>query len=109
MDANIVVVGGRLCAPPEIRIEGADEVCTRYLVSTSQERPHGRLEVIPVMHWGEAEGEEAIPGRQLWVTAALQRRRLAHPVRSRLEVVAHRVVVRPDDEGTPFAIPAGDT
>ena len=105
MDLNLVVLGGRLAAPPEIRSEDGGTRMVRYLVATRSERPDRRVDVIPVTSWESASNgapRESTPGRRIWIAGSIQRRFWDIEVgrRSRLEVVAHQVEIRAGEEAT---------
>lgn len=100
MDLNLVVLCGRLAAPAEVReFEGGSRLA-RYLVTVRSEEPR-RVDVVPVTVWDPPESLlEAAPnpGRPVWVAGSVQRRFWsgAEGRRSRLEVVADQVCLRPD-------------
>jgi single-stranded DNA-binding protein len=104
MDLNLVVLAGRLAAPPEIRqFEGGARL-SRYLVTVRSEAPARRVDVIPVTLWDPPDAlvdAEPEPGRRLWVAGAVQRRFWSgvEGRRSRLEVIAEQVCLRPDSDG----------
>jgi hypothetical protein len=63
--------------------------------------PRHRVDVVPVVMWDppdELVDAEPDPGRRLWAAGAVQRRFWtgAQGRRSRLEVVAEQVCLRPD-------------
>lgn len=99
MDLNLVVLAGRLAAPPEIRqFEGGSRL-GRYLVTVRSEHPVRRVDVVPVTLWDPPDAlidEGPEPGRRLWVVGAVQRRFWSGDQgrRSRLEVVAEQVCLR---------------
>lgn len=105
MDLNLVVLGGRLAAPPEIRQFESGTRLGRYLVTVRSEEPNRRVDVIPVTLWDPPDtlvDAEPGPGRRLWVAGAVQRRFWAGAEgrHSRLEVVAEHVCLRPTgDDG----------
>lgn len=97
MDLNLVVLSGTLAASPELRVLENESRLIRYLVAV---RSRGRLDVLPVISWEVPDrGLDAHPGQRLWVTATLQRRfwEQEEGRRSRLEVIAHGITVRPPD------------
>lgn len=101
MDLNLVVLAGRLAAPPEITSTVAGRRLVRYLVTVTSKRPKRRVDVLPVTQWADQAGVDedcAVPGRRIWVAGAAQRRFWdAEPGRrSRLEIVAHQIEIRSD-------------
>ena len=104
MDLNLVVLAGRLAAPPEIRLFESGARLGRYLVTVRSERPARRVDVIPVTVWDPPDAlvdAEPGPGRRLWVVGAVQRRFWAGSEgrRSRLEVVVEQVCLREPHTG----------
>jgi single-strand DNA-binding protein len=104
VDLNLVVLGGRLAAPPEIRQFEQGGRLARYLVTVRSEEPHRRVDVVPVVLWDppdELLDARPEPGRGVWVAGAVQRRFWSGPEgrRSRLEVVAEQVCLRSDPAG----------
>lgn len=102
MDLNLVVLTGRLAAPPEIRLFEGGSRLARYLVTVRSEHPSRRVDVVPVTLWNPSDAladAEPEPGRRLWVAGAVQRRFWsgAEGRRSRLEVVADHICLRPAD------------
>ncbi len=99
MDLNLVVLSGRLAAPPELRRFDSGARMARYLVTVLSEEPRRRTDVVPVTLWDPADDllqPEPAPGRRLWVAGTVQRRFWSAPEgrRSRLEVVADQVCLR---------------
>ncbi len=102
MDLNLVVLAGRLAAPPEVRTYESGTVMTKYLVTVRSEDPVARVDVVPVTLWGEEHADlaaDALPGHRLWVAGSVQRRFWSESEgrRSRLEVVADQVSIRASD------------
>ncbi len=100
MDLNLVVLLGRLAAPPDIVTN--DDVRVRLLVAVRSEWPAKRLDLIPVMWWNPAEDDlSGLPevGAQVWATGAVQRRYWEGPDgrRSRIEMIAEHVSFPTDD------------
>ena len=99
MDLNLVVLGGRLAAPPEVRqFEGGGRLA-RYLVTVRSSEPRRRVDVVPVVLWDPPDDlldVDPEPGRAVWVAGSVQRRFWSGSEgrRSRLEVVAEQVCVR---------------
>ena len=101
MDLNLVVFGGRLAAPPELRVFESGMSLMRYLIAVQSGTPR-RMDVLPVTMWNpDREHIEAsdAPGDRVWVAGSVQRRFWDAPDtrRSRLEIVASAVEVRDDD------------
>jgi single-strand DNA-binding protein len=88
MDLNLVVLCGRLAAPAEVRTFESGSRLARYLVTVRSEEPR-RVDVLPVTLWD--------PPDAVWVAGSVQRRFWsgAEGRRSRLEVVAEQVCLRP--------------
>ena len=104
MDLNLVVLAGRLAAPPEIRRFESGSLLARYLITIRSDDPVRRVDVVPVTLWDPPESlveAEPQPGTRLWVAGMVQRRFWAAEDgrRSRLEVVASQVCRRADDGG----------
>jgi single-stranded DNA-binding protein len=105
MDLNLIVVSGRLAAPPELRQFESGARLARYLVTVRSEEPSRRVDVLPVTLWDPADellDADPAPGARVWVVGSLQRRfwSATEGRRSRLELVADQVCVRrPDEEG----------
>ncbi len=98
MDLNLVVLAGRLAAPPETKNFESGATLTKYLVTVRSEDPK-RVDVIPVTYHGE-DAPEATPGDRVWVAGSLQRMfwdHLSEGRRSRIEVVADQVCIREGD------------
>jgi single-stranded DNA-binding protein len=105
MNMNLVVLGGKLAAPPELREFESGSSLIRCLVTVRSEAPRRRVDVVPVTLWDPAPDEPlaaAAPGRRIWVTGMVQRRfwEAAEGRRSRLEVVAHHIEL-PSEDVTP--------
>jgi single-stranded DNA-binding protein len=103
MDLNLVVVSGRLAAPPELRQFESGARLARYLVTVRLEEPTRRVDVLPVTLWdpdAELLDADPAPGARVWAVGSLQRRfwSATEGRRSRLELVADQVCVRPPTE-----------
>ena len=103
MDLNLVVLGGRLAAPPELRVFDSGTRLMRFLVTVRSESPRRRTDVVPVTLWNPPPSRvEALHdvGDRIWVAGAIQRRFMetAEGRRSRLEVVAAEVQPRANAE-----------
>lgn len=102
MDLNLVVVAGRLAAPPEIRQFDSGAILARYLVTARTDEPRQRVDVLPVTLWDPPEeliAAEPVPGERVWTAGSVQRRfwSASEGRRSRLELVADQVCLRPAD------------
>lgn len=100
MDLNIVVLAGRLAAAPEVRVFEHGATLVRYLVTTRNERPRRRVDVVPVVLW-DPDDETPVDleaGQRVFVAGSIQRRfwDAGDGRRSRIEVVAHHVEVNDD-------------
>ena len=112
MDINVVVLIGRLSAPPQISTE--ENTVVRLLVASRSETPIKRLDLLPVAWWNLTPDELAqIPevGARVWVTGSVQRRYWEgrDGRHSRIEVVATQVTFPTDDELTPQGSEASKT
>jgi single-stranded DNA-binding protein len=105
MDLNLVVMSGRLVVPPEHQTWG-DIGATRLLVCVTSERPHRRVDLVPVVlsePLDPAVGRRLVPGQGVWLTGAV-RRQFREPSphgapQSRIEVVAEHVTLRDTASG----------
>jgi single-strand DNA-binding protein len=103
MDLNLVVVSGRLAAPPEIRQFESGARLARFLVTVRSEEPRRRVDVLPVTLWDPADELVARvpqPGTRVWVAGSVQRRfwSASDGRRSRIELVADQVCLRDDED-----------
>ena len=103
MDLNLVVLAGRLAAPPEIRQFESGTRLARYLVTVRSEEPTRRVDVVPVTLWDPADDlvdADPAPGTRVWVAGSIQRRfwSAEEGRRSRLELVADQVCLRDAEE-----------
>lgn len=99
MYMNLVVLGGHLAAPPEIREFESGSRLVRYLVTVKCDEPLRRIDVLPVTLWDPDDSllaEDPKPGRPLWLTGTAQRRFWEGPDgrRSRIEIIASSVTFR---------------
>ncbi len=106
MDLNLVVLSGRLAAPPELREFESGLRLIRYLVTVRSDEPRRRVDVVPVTQWDPPDHVlEADPqvGCRVWVAGTVQRRFWSNPEgrRSRLEIVAEQVATRHEDLAEP--------
>lgn len=98
MDLNLVVLCGRLAAPPEHRTFDSGMSQVRILVAVTSDTPHRRLDLIRVTCWDPNDdlvNGSLASGMRVWISGRLQRR-LRHEAegsegRSGLEVVATSV------------------
>lgn len=106
MDLNLVVVSGRLAAPPEVRQFESGSRLARYLVTVRSEEPRRRVDVLPVTIWNpddELVDADPAPGTRVWAAGSVQRRFWsgAEGRRSRLELVADQVCLREPEDADP--------
>jgi len=99
MDLNLVVLAGRLAAPPEIRQFESGSRLARYLITVRSDDPVSRVDVIPVTLWDPPDDlidDDPTPGTRIWVAGSVQRRfwSAEEGRRSRIEVVASQVCPR---------------
>ncbi len=104
MDLNLVVLSGRLAAPPEIRQFESGSRLARFLITARAEEPRRRIDVVPVTLWDppdELVADSPAAGDRLWMAGSVQRRFWSGEGgrRSRLEIVASQVARR-EEEGT---------
>ncbi len=102
MDMNLVVLGGRLAAPPEVREFDSGARLVRYLVTVASGEPRHRIDVLPVTLWDPDDAlleDHPEPGRRVWMTGTAQRRFWdgSDGRRSRIEIVASNVTLRDPD------------
>jgi single-strand DNA-binding protein len=103
MDLNLVVVSGRLSAPPEIRQFDSGSRLARYLVTVRSEEPARRVDVLPVTLWDPPDAlvdAQPAPGTRVWVAGSVQRRFWSGSDgrRSRIELVADQVCLRDSED-----------
>ena len=106
MDLNLVVLTGRLAAPPEIREFESGARLARFLMTVRTSEPRRRVDVIPAVLWDPSDAlvsHPPAPGDRLWAAASIQRRFWSAEAgrRSRLEVVATQVARREEDAPGP--------
>ncbi|MCP3995390.1 MAG: single-stranded DNA-binding protein [bacterium] len=102
MDMNVVVLSGRLAAPPEYRCFESGSKLLRSLVTVRSNSPRRRVDVVPVTLWDPVSGHEVIDapaGEHVWVVGTVQRRfwSSGDERKSRLEVVAHHIELKPNE------------
>lgn len=97
MDLDLIVLSGRLAAPPELRVFESGARLARYLITTRTEVPRHRVDVLPVTLWDPSDEVLSLEvGRRVWVVGSVQRRfwSTGDGRRSRLEIVAEQVATR---------------
>ena len=99
MDLNLVVLAGRIAAPPELRVFDSGTRLLRYLVTVKADEPRRRIDVVPVTLWDppqELVDSNPSPSQRVWVAGTVQRRFWSGPEgrHSRIEVVADHVYPR---------------
>lgn len=96
-DMNLVVLVGRIAAPPTLKATTSGSRVVRYLVTSRVDEPRRRVDVIPVHYWMIDETEEAwLPGRgdPIMVIGQVQRRfweASDGERRQRIEIIAEEV------------------
>jgi single-strand DNA-binding protein len=101
MDVNIVVLSGRVAAPPEYRVFESGARLLRLLVTVRLEEPRRRLDVIPVTLWDPPDDNlEHSVGDRIYLTGTVQRRFWSNPDgrRSRLEIIAEYITHKREAE-----------
>ncbi len=103
MDLNLVVLMGRVTCAPEHRVFESGGHLLRILVAVKSDHPRRRLDIVPVVLWDPPSDlcDGGLPaGTRVWITGSVQRRYWdgTEGRRSRLEVVAHHVLVCDDHE-----------
>jgi single-stranded DNA-binding protein len=77
MNLNVVVLSGRLAAPPELREFESGSRLVRTLVTVRSDTPHRRVDVVPVTLWDPDPTHpilDAARGVGVWVAGSVQRR-----------------------------------
>lgn len=98
MDLNLVVLCGRLAAPPELQRLDSGASCLRLLLAVTSDVPSRRLDLVPVVVWRPPDELLALTANErLWVSGMLQRRLAGEEGRRGIEVAAHEVTVRAVD------------
>ncbi|MDJ0497938.1 MAG: single-stranded DNA-binding protein [Acidimicrobiia bacterium] len=117
MDMNVVVLFGKLAAPPELRTFESGSSLVRCLVTVRTSAPRRRVDVVPVILW-DPDAEDpllaAAAGTKVFAVCSVQRRFwTADEARlSRLEVVARHIEVEATSElgtGVPAKVTAEST
>jgi single-strand DNA-binding protein len=106
MNMNVVILSGRLAAPPELREFESGSALVRALVTVRSDGPRRRVDVVPVTLWDPDPGHpilDAAAGVGVWVAGSLQRRfwSTTEGRRSRLELVANAIELRDDEDLEP--------
>lgn len=96
MDLNLVVIGGKLAAPPELREFESGARLLRSLVTVRTQLPRRRVDVVPITLWDPADDHDMIDaavGRRVWVAGSVQRRfwTTGEGRASRLEIIANHM------------------
>lgn len=104
MDMNVVVLCGKLAAPPELREFESGARLVRSLVTVRSDSPRRRVDVVPVTLWDPQPDHELLrapAGEAVYVAATVQRRfwTSSEGRRSRLEVVAHHIELHANYQG----------
>jgi single-stranded DNA-binding protein len=102
MDTNLVVLGGRIAAEPDLRFFDSGGTLLRCLITVRSDEPERRLDVIPVARWNPTEAERRLePGDSVWVLGTAQRRFRSGPEgrHSSVEIIASAVTTRTHDSG----------
>lgn len=108
MDLNLVVLAGRIAAPPDLRVLDSGARLLRYLVTVKADEPRRRIDVVPVTVWDppqELVDVDPSPGQGVWVAGTVQRRFWsgAKGRHSRIEVIADQVCLREPSEAEAVA------
>lgn len=112
MDHNLLVLSGRLAAPPELRAVAGGRRLARYLVTVRSGPPAQRVDVLPVTLWDPPSTvlePEPPPGNPIWIAGSLQRRfdEDAGGRRSSIEVVAGVLSLKEVPDVEPFVVAPG--
>ena len=111
MDLNLVVLGGKLAAPPELREFESGSRLLRSLITTRTTAPRRRVDVLPVTLWDPPPDHDLVDapvGSDVWIVGSVQRRFWsgAEGRHSRLEIVAGNIELA-QAQRTATADPAG--
>ncbi len=101
MNLNVVVLCGKLAAPPELREYNSGARLVRSLITVRSDTPRRRVDVVPVTLWDPSPDHEILDapvGQAVYAAASIQRRFWTEPEgrKSRLEVVAHHMEIQND-------------
>jgi|FLYL01.1.fsa_nt_gi single-stranded DNA-binding protein len=94
MDVNLVVLCGRLAAPPKLHVTAGGFRYLEFWVALRHDGPRPTLEVVPVRWWGAAgKLAEYLAGDRVWVIGEVRRRLPTgeDDLHGEVEVVAERV------------------
>ena len=112
MNLNLIVLAGRLAAPPEIRTFDSGANLIRYLVTVRTTDPRRRVDVLPVTLWNPSadllSGDQP-PGHRIWIAGSMQRRFWAAETgrRSQIEIIADQVSFGAEPDIPPFVVTPG--
>jgi hypothetical protein len=97
MDLNLVVLAGRLAAPPTLEMYAEGDSRARLLITVRGEHPIKRVDVVPVIWMNPTFNPRDLPrpGQRVWVAGAVRRTFLDK--NSRLEIVANQVEIRDEE------------
>ena len=117
MDMNIVVLFGKLAAPPELRTFESGSSHLRALVTVRMTAPRRRVDVVPVILWNPDPDHallSAATGSQVFAICTVQRRfwTVGDTRQSKLEVVARHIEIEEASEviaGAPAKVTAEST
>ena len=117
MDMNIVVLCGKLAAPPELRVLESGSSNVRALVTVRMTAPRRRVDVVPMILWNPDPGHALLAaptGSQVFAVCAIQRRfwTAGDERQSKLEIVARHVEVAEGSKalaGVPAKVTAEST
>lgn len=112
MDMNVVVLCGKLAAPPELREFESGARLVRSLITVRSDTPRRRVDVVPVTLWDPKPDHEILSapaGQAVYASASIQRRFWTSEEgrQSRLEVVAHHLELHGQKDGLPTSESAG--
>ena len=104
MDMNVVVLCGKLAAPPELREYESGARLIRSLITVRSNSPRRRVDVVPVTLWDPKPDHEILDapvGQAVYAAASIQRRfwTSREGRQSRLEVVAHHLELHGQEDG----------
>lgn len=117
MDMNIVVLFGKLAAPPELRTFESGSRFVRSLITVRSAAPRRRVDVVPVILW-DPSGDDPLlsapAGTNVFAVCSVQRRfwTVGDTRQSRLEIVARHIEVEEASEivaGAPAKVTAEST
>jgi single-stranded DNA-binding protein len=117
MDMNVLVLFGKLAAPPELRTFESGSSLVRSLVTVRTATPRRRVDVVPVVLW---EPDPAHPllvapaGTKVFAVCSVQRRfwTVGEERQSRIELVARHIELEDaaeDVAGVPARVTAEST